>query len=390
MQIVLNSSKIIPFSLMVFFAIYASFDLTAVNLQMASYAILAATLIGGAFMLYKIIREKAIPKSDLVIYIFLTIIAISSFVHGTDAKNWIYLFISILLIRSAFYFYENHIQYLILGLASGFNIGLFLQLYQLITQPDIWIIPDTKEVAVYILGGNYNQIGIRILISLVINYLCIKISKAFYFILIPSIIAGISISIMVNSMTAATCIILFLLLCSLPSTYLRRTSVKLLLFLIVIFQIFVCFTGKGIENSELAVWFIEDVLGKDITFTNRTHMWDSALRIIIESPFWGYGYPDGLWYRSHMTSFAIGPHNILLATLIYGGIPAFILYLYLFIKSLLLVYRIPDYWADCILIGIATASLMMLMEVYTLSIVFTFITLAEYYPQIHYQLLSKE
>ena len=175
MQIVLNSSKIIPFSLMVFFAIYASFDLTAVNLQMASYAILAATLIGGAFMLYKIIREKTIPKSDLVIYIFLTIIAISSFVHGTDAKNWIYLCISILLIRSAFYFYENHIQYLILGLASGFNIGLFLQLYQLITQPDIWIIPDTKEVAVYILGGNYNQIGIRILISLVINYLCIKI-----------------------------------------------------------------------------------------------------------------------------------------------------------------------------------------------------------------------
>lgn len=380
MQIALNSQKIIPFLLMVFFSIHASFDFTAIDLQMASYAILALMLIGGLFLLYKIVREKTIPKSDLIIYVFLTIVTISSFIHGTDAKNWIYISVSILLIRAAFYFYEKRIYYLILGLALGFNIGLFSQLYQLIIQPQIWIIPDAKEVAVYVLGGNYNQIGIRILITLAINILCIKISKSFYFLLIPSIIAGISITIMVNSMTAATCIILFLILCSLPSTLFRRTSIKLLLFLIVIFQIFVCFTGKGIENNELAVWFIEDILGKDITFTYRTYMWDSALRIIANSPLLGYGFPDGEWYLAHMTSFAIGPHNILLATLIYGGIPAFILYLYLFIRSIFLIYRVPDYWADCILIGITTASLMMLMEVYTLSIVFTILTLAEYYP----------
>ena len=52
-------------------------------------------------------------------------------------------------------------------------------------------------------------------------------------------------------------------------------------------------------------------------------------------------------------------------------------------------YNIPDRWADCLLMGIATASLMMLMEVYSLSLVLTLITLAEYYPKLHQQLSYK-
>ena len=389
MQITINMQKIIPFLLMVFFAMYASLDFNAIDLPMASYALLALMLMGGLFLFFKIARDKTIAKTDLIFFFFIAIIALSSFIHGTDAKNWIYTSISILLIRFAFYFYNDQIKYLTLGLAFGLNIGLFAQLHQLITQPQIWIIPDAKEVTVYLFGGNYNQIGIRILLTLVINFLCMKISKLFYFLLVPSIIVGIAIPIMVSSMTATTCIILFLMLCILPTTFIRRTSFKLLILFIVLFQIFVCFTGNGIENNEFAVWFVEDVLGKDITFTYRTHMWDSALRIIVESPFLGYGYPDGIWYRSHMTSFAIGPHNIILATLIYGGISTFVIYLYLLTRSMLHAYNIPDRWADYLLMGIATASLMMLMEVYSLSLIFTLITLAEYYPQLHQQLSYK-
>ena len=68
----------------------------------------------------------------------------------------------------------------------------------------------------------------------------------------------------------------------------------------ILFQILVCFNGKGIENNKFMVWFIEDVLGKDITFTNRTQLWDAALRVIVDSPIWGYGFPDKIWYLSKM------------------------------------------------------------------------------------------
>lgn len=376
---------------MAFFSMHASMDFTAVDIQIASYALLALMLIGGFFLFYKIIREKTIAKHDLIFFLFVTIIAISSFIHGTDAKNWLYVSIGILLIRLAFYFYNSQIKYLILGLAFGFNIGLFAQLHQLITQPQMWLVPETeKEITTYILGGNYNQMGLRILIALVVNFLCLKISKAFYFLLIPSILACVSIPVMVGSMTAATCIILFLLLCLIPSAYFRRTSVKILFFFIALFQILVCFSGKGIEHNEFAVWFVEDVLGKDITFTYRTHMWDSALRIIAESPLLGYGFPDKDWYLAHMTSFAIGPHNILLATLIYGGIIAFAIYLFLLMRSLINVASVHNFHGDCLLAAISISCLMMLMEVYPIPLVFCILTLADYYPQLNAQLTPQD
>lgn len=389
MQIYPNIHKIIPFLLMVFFSIHASMDFTAIDMQIASYALLAQMLMGGFFLFYKIVREKTIAKHDLILFLFITIIAISSFIHGTDAKNWIYVSVCILLVRLAFFFYNNQIKYLILGLAFGFNLGLFSQIYQLITQPQIWLVPDTKEISVYILGGNYNQMGIRILITLVINFLCLKISKAFHFLLILSIVAGISIPIMVNSMTAVTCITLFILLCLIPSAHLRRTSVKVILVFVALFQILVCFSGNGIEHNEFAVWFVEDVLGKDITFTNRTHMWDSALRLIGDSPLLGYGYPDKDWYLAHMTSFAVGPHNILLATLIYGGVITFAIYLFLLVFSIVKVAGVHNFHGDCLLAAISTSCMMMLMEVYPLPIILCIFTLAENYPQLNAQLSSQ-
>lgn len=391
MQITLNIHKIIPFLLMVIFALRESIEFNVIDLSMVSYAILALMLTGGLFLFYKIARDKTIAQSDLIFFFFIVIVILSAFIHGTDVKAWIYYSISILFLRLAFYFYNNQIKYLILGLAFGFNIGLFAQLHQLITQPQMWLVPDTeKEIAEYIFGGNYNQMGIRILIALVANFLCLKIGKAFYFLLIPSIIVGISVSIMVGSMTAVTCLILFILLCLIPSAYLRRTSVKVLLLFVALFQLFVCFSGKGIENSEFAVWFVEDVLGKDITFTNRTHMWDSALRVIADSPLIGYGFPDKDWYLAHMTSFAIGPHNILLATLIYGGVIAFGIYLYLLIRSLFISASVHNFHGDCLFAAISTSCLMMLMEAYPIAIIFCLFTLAEYYPQLNAQLSPQD
>ena len=386
MQIRLRELSLLPCGLMMVFALQASIVPLAIEMPMASYGILALMLMCSVVALYFIVRQRTITRTDLIVIFFLTFIALSSFAHGTDGIHWVYVGFSVCLIRFTFNFYQHHLTPLIVGLTLGFSVSVFLQLYQLVTQPDLWMIADNKEVTVYILGGNYNQMGSRLLVAMVLNLLCTRISKLFYILLVPTVISCIAIPLMVGSMTAATSILLFLLMCLIPWPRLRRMGIVALLVFVALFQLLVCFNGKGIENSDLAVWFVEDVLGKDITFTNRTHMWDSALRIIVDSPLWGYGFPDKDWYLTHMSSFAIGPHNVMLAMLIYGGVVTFAIYLYILVRSILQAAGVRGYGADVLLSGIAIISLMQLMEVYSVPIIFALFLLAEYYPQLHSQL----
>jgi O-antigen ligase len=346
-------------------------------------------LAGTMFSFFLIACQRTITLTDFLVISFILVITFSSLLNGTDVKEWTYLSLSICCIYFSFNFYQDNLTPLIIGLALGFSTAVFAQFYQLVTQPELWINPEKKEVTSYMLGGNYNQMGVRLLITLVLDILCIKKRHDFYFLLIPCIIACMSIPIMVGSMTAVTCIILFLLLCIIPSHRLRQMSILGLFAAVILFQLLVCFNGKGIEDNDLMVWFIEDVLDKDITFTYRTYMWDSALRIIIQSPVIGYGYPDADWYMAHMSSFAIGPHNIILAILIYGGVISISLYLFFILRSFTQLQVVQDYWSDVLLIGIAVLSMMMLMEAYHIGIVFTFFVLAEYYPLLHLQLTAK-
>ena len=388
MQIHLDKLKVVPCLLMMVLAFQLAFDFNAVGMSTVSYAMLAMMLGASLCSLFLVARQRTITLMDLFYIVFMVILLTSSLLNGTDTKQLIYLSLSILLVRFLFNFYQGNLSPLIIGLVIGFSIATFAQLHQLLTHPDLWIIREDHETNGYILGGNYNQIGSRLIITLSFTLLCTKISRWFYLLLVPCALACVAIPLMVGSMTATTCIILLFLLCLIPSGRLRRISFLGIMISVVLFQVFVCFSGKSIENNELMTWFIEDVLGKDITFTDRTNMWDSALQVITQSPIWGYGLPDGEWYLTHMSNAAIGPHNMILGVLIMGGILALMFYLYSIAVSLSRTLSVNDYWADCIVMSISVLCLMMLMEVYPISIVFTFFTIAEYYPQLHWQLTS--
>lgn len=385
MQIHLKELRVLPGLLMTVFAMQLAFDFNSVDMSMASYAMLALMLMAASCSFFLILRQRTINFMDLLYIIFSVTLLASSLFNGTDTKQLVYLCTSFLLLRFLFNYYQEHLNPLIIGMAVGFSLATVAQIHQLITHPDLWVVGGDSIDTGYILGGNYNQIGVRLLMTILLNLLCIRISRWFFLLLIPIILACLAIPIMVGSMTSATGIILFLLLCLIPSKPLRRMSYYVLLIAVALFQFFVCFSGKGIEDNDFMIWFIEEVLGKDITFTGRTHMWDSALSVIADSPIWGYGYPDNDWYVTKMTHFAIGPHNIMLAVLIYGGIIAFALYVCFLFVSLFRALSIRDYWADCTIIGISVFSLMMLMETSPLPLVFTFFILAEYYPQLHHQ-----
>ena len=391
MRISLDTLKILPGLLMAVFAAQTAISFNAVDMQTASYAIFALMLLGSLVSIYFIARQRSITFIDLITLFFMTVIGLSSMAHGTDTKMWLlYTTTAVCLLRFIFNFYRHNLTPLIIGLAAGFSLGVFLQIGQLILDPNLWIIEDEKEIGNYILGDNYNQMGGRLILALALDFLCLKIHKLFYLLLIPCALACVAIPLIVGSMTAVTGVFIFLLLCLIPSSPVKRLATGGLFVAVALFQILVCFNGNGIEHSETAVWFVEDVLGKDITFTYRTHMWDSALRVIAESPLFGYGYPDANWYLAHMTSFAIGPHNILLATLIYGGIITFVIYLYLLVRSTLNAASVRNFHGDCLTVAIAVSCLMMLMEAYPIPLVFCLLILAEYYPQLNNQLSPQD
>lgn len=72
--------------------------------------------------------------------------------------------------------------------------------------------------------------------------------------------------------------------------------------------------------SELIV----NVIGKDITFTGRTILWDQAMLLIAKKPVWGYGVYDYNLLISTANGQAYSAHDTVLQMMLMGGIVSLI------------------------------------------------------------------
>lgn len=382
MKIDTKSMYVVPMVMMIVFTIHASISFNAIENSLASYSSLAVTIMSFVVALTLIIRAGNISRLSLFAAFFFFLVEAVSFTTDVAWKDWLYTTIDVALLMFLFHFYSSNLHPLLTGAVIGFSICIYAQIFQCITNPDMWLITDEKTSVGYLLGGNYNSIGCRVLVALTTGILSLKMSKWWWINLVPLIASGVTILFMVQSMTSVTSILLMILLCLLPSKNFQRLACFSILAIVVLFEVFVCFQGKGFENNDLARWFLIDVLGKDMTFTNRTNMWDAALRVIVESPIWGYGNVDEKWFISQMSSQAIGSHNFILGILINGGIIGLGLYLYIFYIALRKLIAYNDFFSNVIFIGIAALCIMMLMEYYPVQFPLYLFTLAYYYEQI--------
>lgn len=77
-------------------------------------------------------------------------------------------------------------------------------------------------------------------------------------------------------------------------------------------------------------WFIVDILGKKLTFTGRTIIWDKVIELIKDSPLLGYGYESTSIFISKMNNiYYTHAHNTLLDICYKGGILLMITFLYI-------------------------------------------------------------
>lgn len=383
MIIRLKEQRVIPALMALVFALYNSLSFTALEMQMASYLMLAIMLLTTCATALLVAHNRGVSRFTIFSLFFLFWITAVTMIYGNDLKNWVYGSASIAALLFLFDYYRDDIRPLIIGALIGFSIAIYAGMWQLITNPHLWIqiSEDENVVSGFLLGGNYNQMGPRLLCGMIANIVCLKFSRWFWVTLIPLTITCIALLVMVQSMTSLVSLLLLIIFCCLPGKQFPRFCVTGLLCVIVLFQVLVCFNGKGIENNETATWFIVDVLGKDITFTYRTDMWDAAMRLFVSSPLTGFGFPSADWYASNLSSFAIGPHNLILGLMIYGGVPGITIFVALLLYTLFQIQKVKDRSATALYAATVVLLLMSLMEIYSIPIIFFIIVLTHYYGQ---------
>lgn len=383
LQIDLQQSRLIPFVAISLLTTHLAISFFDMEMFMASYAALAGMLLAFLAALFLLLRKRTLYTFDFTVLLFILILEGISLLNGVDWKNWLYSVFAISTYLFLFNYYRDRYHVLIFGILFVLSVAVYCQLYQCITHPEMWLVENhmDKSLHGYILGGNYNQMGCRLIIALTAGIISITYSKWFLLNLVPLFICCFSILFMVRSMTALSCLFIFLIFCLIRNQRLLSWGIICMYLGVILFQVIVCFSGKGLENNELARWFIIDVLEKDMTFTGRTEMWDSALRIIADSPIWGYGFGDADWFRAHMSNRAIGAHNYILNTMVYGGIILLVLYLAIIIQSFQNLIRANDFCSKRMMAAFGVMSIMMLFEIYATPLVFLQLTIMYYYQK---------
>ena len=353
-------------------------------LQIVSYLVLGLCLLGFLVMLGLCMQRPAMSRLDALVTAYFMVLIIVTLLNGTAIKDCIYMSITVFLLLLTLNYFSSGFDVTLKVCAAVFSVIIYANLAIMVMFPD-WMFEAEDTFYSYLLGGNYNQMGGRMLCGIVTNILCLRFSRAWLINVIPLIIVSMLTLLLVGSMTSTFCMLLFILFCLVPSKRLQKTGLIMFFVFYLLFQFIVCFSGEGLQNNPVAVYIVEDVLGKDMSFTYRTTMWDAAGKMFAESPLWGYGWVDTEWYLANLSSLAIGPHNFIYSILINGGLILMALFIGICFETL---KRASGSRLDrlyiILLIGIQTWLFMGTMEVYPVFFFVYLVMLAYYYPTLKY------
>lgn len=378
-RVSLHDMTLVPFMMISCVVLNVTISLSELKMPVLSYGVLGVNIVSFLFFLALVAREKEMSRYGFLNFLFFFILIGLTVVNVNDIRNAIYNSVFIWLMLLIMRYYRHRMEMVIKCFAMAFTVCVWINFVHLVTHPLLWLVDDYKYATGYLFGNNYNQMGCRMMVALASNVLCLRFSRIWLINFIALAVVIVASLAMVGSMTSLSMILVFLLCCLLPTSKLRLTAVCGLFVVFLLFQIFVVFNGRGLENNELAVYIVEDVLKKDLTFTYRTHMWESALNIIEESPIWGWGFADADWFKANMSAFAIGPHNFILSILIHGGVILLSIYVIIcgkVVKTILPYFKIKN--MQLLLLAVACLWVMSLFEMYPYTIMFYALALLYY------------
>lgn len=194
----------------------------------------------------------------------------------------------------------------------------------------LWV-SEINGVMYYLLGGNYNGMGKAFVIAIISNILLLRslphsnrhdslIRIIYLVILIVTFTLSLLSLLIVGSKTSLVGLLLviaFGTLLLLPNKIVRTCCVTAFVVLYFALQIWAVYFEMSTPSPK-AEFIVEDVLRKDMTFTERTFVWECAKQLISQHPIVGYGAHDLEWYQQELH--VLTTHNLILHILLKGGV----------------------------------------------------------------------
>ena len=252
-------------------------------------------------------------------------------------------------------------EYIIRAIIIAMCVCIYINFILLFIYPNgLW---TTKGgFSYFLLGGNYNQMGRTIIPAITITGYYRMRYHQMQVNFITLIICSVITLLIVGSKTSLVGIALLLAFYFIKSYRLRKWIFIAFLIGYVIFQTMAVFIQTDFSQNEYIVYFVEEILHKDLTFTNRTIVWLNSLVLIGNSPIIGYGYQTDAWFldQLHVTT----AHNLILGQLINGGFVGLSIFVMLLIVAIRQYLKHSFPAMQFLFFGLCTFFFMMIMEVY--------------------------
>lgn len=320
------------------------------------------------------LKDKKVSKVNMLIILFNMILMLSTILNNGNLEEVITS--SMRLISLC----------LLIELAIRRNPKEFLRVFEfllsvliIINMLSIFLYPDGMYIS-SVTGYSSNWfLGFKnthilyilptLIISIINSYIDgEKISKRTIILFLVALISSIKVW-SATSLVAIFLLIFFLILIKV----LKKHNFKMLfLTYIVAFFSIIIFRLQNIFK-----YIIVDILGKDLTFTGRTFIWDYVIEYIKAKPILGYGYEYGaIRFAKGYNYHSYHAHNIILEILYQTGICGLIIII-LIMK--LIIKKLEEYKQNAIAKILAFAlfiyMIMMLMEAFSFEYFFYIFTL---------------
>lgn len=284
-------------------------------------------LVSICFIFLIVIKRKYISKKMQLLFLFSLTIVIPTFIYAGDKEALFNYFISFLCLSYLVDFLNKDKKF-IGTLLFIFEVYIYINFITMLVYPNGMYSTGTIYTGVayqnWFLGFK-NILICYFLPAYIVSYLYMNITGKKIRTIILSII--IFISAFIAGSTTALVGLGVLLIFSIFS-FLQR-QYKIFNFRNYIIITIVMFLGIVIFRLQnLFSFFIVDILNKDLTFTNRTGLWDITLNSIKEKPLIGHGWQNmSVRHFMYDSSTIITAHNQILEYLYLGGIVAMIILL---------------------------------------------------------------
>lgn len=369
----MNKLKLLSNYLFVIVLIFSSFVPLYNFSLMNEFISIMSKIVFVIIVVYSIFKKRIFNRFSLYVIFYFLLILISTYLNKFDL---IYVYpvlmktLSFVLLCDLMF--SEFGLYAVKILSRVFFAFVIINFFQVLICPDILGYYNYSKL--YLLATNYNQLGGFFVPAICLCYLSDYCFRKKFIKTFLCTICSLIIVVYCGSATSSIGLILlsiYLLLNSSIFKFVRLFPkaifvLSVCLFLTFVVPIYVLF------DMDIARSFL-DYIGKDISFSGRTKIWEYSCVNIMNSLFIGYGYYDRDWALSSLHG--VMPHNIVLQIFIHGGAIAFIYICYVLVKMILRVLNKQNRnVGNFILMIFSVYFLMLQFDVYSYVIMFFLIT----------------